>query len=388
MRDVGIRGPLAESYMWKEAGSKIDNPGLVFYRYGFVDAFQNTTIVRVSDEAKESMLAKVYGKIADACGAAKDGDWYPRIYQRATQVLGVGNVRHRSGEIEFAERLAVGLGRASVYEVGLAFHPVYGVPYIPASTLKGLVSHFVHEVVGKKHSPFLRGGEAHRFLFGTVSEGAADEARERGALIFYDALIKPEALGSLRLDVMTVHYPSYYRGQDTPHGMDDPIPIYYLSLDRPTFLFRLGMDCEDPKAEEWLAWSWDRLMEALSFWGVGGKKSSGLGRAKGKQPAFVAGESEPPVPRQGDILLVRRIDPPEGKQGIWFETVNPPRLYGVASSVTPQMAPEIGGTMELKLKRFRPDLDPERVEWERKPQSQPFSSHSQRMKGGPKPKRF
>ncbi|AEJ44469.1 CRISPR-associated RAMP protein, Cmr6 family [Alicyclobacillus acidocaldarius subsp. acidocaldarius Tc-4-1] len=362
--------------MWETVGAKLENPGLVFQRFGFVG-------VHEPQGDAGSLLASAYERIHKAFCAAQQGDLYPRVYQRAASMPSMRRTRHVSGEIEFAERVAVGLGRESVYEVGLMFHPVYGVPYIPGSTLKGLLSHFVHDVVGQqgRHPEFQRGGEGHRFLFGTTERD--DEERNRGALIFYDALIKPEALKSLRLEVMTIHYPSYYRGLDTPHGMDDPIPVHFLSLDRPTFLLRLGMDCEEEKAEEWLAWSWDRLLDALSLWGLGGKKSSGYGRAKRRQAEFISGATQPPsMPRAGDILRVRRIEPPEGKQGIWFETVNPPRLYGVASSVTFREAPEIGGTLELKLKKFRPDLDPERVEWD-KVKTSPSTTMRQNRPNGP-----
>ncbi|WP_206885071.1 type III-B CRISPR module RAMP protein Cmr6 [Alicyclobacillus mali (ex Roth et al. 2021)] len=380
MRDRDIRGPLAQESMWETVGAKLENPGLVFQRFGFAG-------VHEPQGDAGSLLASAYERIHKAFYAAQQGDLYLRVYQRAASMPSMGRTRHVSGEIEFEERVAVGLGRESVYEVGLMFHPVYGVPYIPGSTLKGLLSHFVHDVVGQqgRHPEFQRGGEGHRFLFGTIERD--DEERNRGALIFYDALIKPEALKSLRLEVMTIHYPSYYRGLDTPHGMDDPIPVHFLSLDRPTFLLRLGMDCEDEKADEWLAWSWDRLLDALSLWGVGGKKSSGYGRAKGRQAESVGSETEEALPSRGSVLLVRRIQPPEGKQGVWFETVNPPRLYGNASSVPPHLAPEIGGTMELMIKEFYPHIDSERVLWDKPPAARIPSKGADRSKGRPGPRR-
>ncbi|MBF8379034.1 type III-B CRISPR module RAMP protein Cmr6 [Alicyclobacillus mali] len=380
MRDRDIRGPLAQESMWETVGAKLENPGLVFQRFGFAG-------VHEPQGDAGSLLASAYERIHKAFYAAQQGDLYLRVYQRAASMPSMGRTRHVSGEIEFEERVAVGLGRESVYEVGLMFHPVYGVPYIPGSTLKGLLSHFVHDVVGQqgRHPEFQRGGEGHRFLFGTIERD--DEERNRGALIFYDALIKPEALKSLRLEVMTIHYPSYYRGLDTPHGMDDPIPVHFLSLDRPTFLLRLGMDCEEEKAEEWLAWSWDRLLDALSLWGVGGKKSSGYGRAKRRQAESVGSETEEALPSRGSVLLVRRIQPPDGKQGIWFETVNPPRLYGNASSVPPHLAPEIGGTMELMIKEFYPHIDAERVLWDKPPAARTPSKGADRSKGRPGPRR-
>ncbi len=378
MRDRDIRGPLAQESMWNTAGAVLDNPGLVFQRFGFVG-------VHESQDDAGSLLASAYERIHNAFCAAQQNDLYPRVYQRAAAMSSMGRTPHVSGEIEFEERVAVGLGRESVYEVGLTFHPVYGVPYIPGSTLKGLLSHFVHDAVGQQRAEFQRGGEGHRFLFGTTERD--DEERNRGALIFYDALIKPEALSSLRLEVMTIHYPSYYRGLDTPHGMDDPIPVHFLSLDRPRFLLRLGMDCEDEKAEEWLAWSWDRLLDALFLWGVGGKKSSGYGRAKRRLAERDAQREQPSTPRAGDVLRVRRIEPPNGKGGVWFETVDPPRLYGDLKGMTPQHAPAMGEIIELKLKKFRKDLSEDRVEWDRLPQATPLT-RPRDGKGGTRTRRF
>ncbi|SIS57255.1 type III-B CRISPR module RAMP protein Cmr6 [Alicyclobacillus vulcanalis] len=378
MRDGHVGGPLAHAGEWDAAKAHFGNPGLVFYRFGFAFHRRGTQA-----EAEGGLLASAYEDILQAlCSLKRDG-WYSMWYERAKDIPSRAHDRYTRGEIRFSERVAVGLGRESVYEVGLAFHPVYGVPYIPASTLKGLTAHYVHEVVGEQlgHSAFKRGGEAHRFLFGTVDEGPNSEDRSRGALVFHDALLAPESLACLRLDVMTVHYPSYYREVDTPHGMDDPIPIYFLSLDCPTFLLRLGIDCADPKAEAWLAWSWERLLDALTSWGVGGKTSSGLGRARARQVEGATSPAQPAGPKKGDVVRVRRIEPPEGKKGVWFETVDEPRLYGDLEGGKEETSPPIGEITELMLKQ-KDVRDPQRVKWSHPPRLKPQASPSPRPMGG------
>lgn len=40
-------------------------------------------------------------------------------------------------------RLVCGLGVESVYETGMTFHPVLGIPYLPASSIKGIVRSWV-----------------------------------------------------------------------------------------------------------------------------------------------------------------------------------------------------------------------------------------------------
>ena len=45
-------------------------------------------------------------------------------------------------ELKLNWRLIVGLGNESVYETGMTFHPIYGIPYIPGSSLKGVLRSF------------------------------------------------------------------------------------------------------------------------------------------------------------------------------------------------------------------------------------------------------
>ena len=47
--------------------------------------------------------------------------------------------------------MVVGLGGESVYETSITLHHIYGIPYIPASSIKGVVrSWIITEVFGEK----------------------------------------------------------------------------------------------------------------------------------------------------------------------------------------------------------------------------------------------
>lgn len=190
---------------------------------------------------------------------------------------------HPSGKFATSGRLVIGLGSESVLETGLRLHHTYGVPIIPGSALKGVASHYCHEVWGQRHDPqareenkaFRRGGSHHSLLFGTTDDG--------GVIVFHDAWITPESLnnGALRLDVMTPHHPKWQTNEAPPTDFDSPVPVSFLSV-AGTFDVRLSWSgsagTPTDRAENWTSLAMTLLREALAEWGVGGKTSSGYGR--------------------------------------------------------------------------------------------------------------
>src|SRR5579872_1290626 len=136
-----------------------------------------------------------------------------------------------SERLSTASRLIVGLGSENVLETGLQLHHTYGVPIIPGSALKGLASHYCHDVWGQRQNAsapeenllFRRGEKHHSLLFGTTEDG--------GVITFHDAWIVPELLkdGALRLDVMTPHHPKWQTNEAPPTDFDSPVPVSFLS---------------------------------------------------------------------------------------------------------------------------------------------------------------
>ena len=51
------------------------------------------------------------------------------------------NVVHFSMEV--STKLIIGIGNPSVYETGLTLHPIYGIPYIPGSAIKGTLRSYL-----------------------------------------------------------------------------------------------------------------------------------------------------------------------------------------------------------------------------------------------------
>ena len=176
-------------------------------------------------------------------------------------------------------RMALGLGRESVTETGVALHHTYGVPLLPGTALKGLAAHYCDQVWGSadpsfrasRRNPAQPAGCHYRVLFG--------ETEEAGHIVFYDAWIDPATLNhSLQLDVMTPHHTKYnIDGSVAPSDLDDPIPVPFLSVHG---RFRIALEC-DVKSNEghrWAQLALEILIGALKNWGLGGKTSSGYGR--------------------------------------------------------------------------------------------------------------
>lgn len=214
-------------------------------------------------------------------------------------------------------RLMVGLGSENVLETGIRLHHTYGVPLIPGSALKGLASHYCHEVWGQRHVEppgesnrlFRRRERYHCLLFGTTEDG--------GVITFHDAWITPASLsgGSLRLDVMTPHHPKWQTNEAPPTDFDSPVPVSFLSAVG-TFQVRLSwsgpIETPQEQSQAWTRLAMNLLQEALTEWGVGGKTSSGYGR-------LITANTVQPIPSVPTGTRVRTQDVP--KPGVCVEAV-------------------------------------------------------------------
>lgn len=210
-----------------------------------------------------------------------------------------------------------GLGSGHPTETGMILDRNTGVPYIPASSIKGVLrlAHAVNLLNGlepdsqwirkgkvNKHGEFNKSLDGDQFdlddrepslrrYFGDVitKDGI------RGQLVFLDAY--PEHVPTLKPDIMNPHYQRYY-GASTrediergPVDCDDPIPVKFLSVSEGTvFIFRvLASSLVQPDKEEpdqvlrTFGPDDESAVQAMFFTafdelGFGGKTSIGYGR--------------------------------------------------------------------------------------------------------------
>ena len=147
-------------------------------------------------------------------------------------------------------RLAIGLGTASVYETGMLLHAVYGFPYIPASSVKGVVrSYIISEVFENDEVTALK-DPTFCDIFGCSGEGkieaektkAKDNGDRQGKVVFFEAF--PTGSVKVKIDVMTPHYGDYYGDNNAkipPADYLSPNPITFLTVEGTKFTFHFGL---------------------------------------------------------------------------------------------------------------------------------------------------
>ena len=157
-------------------------------------------------------------------------------------------------------RFVTGLGRSHPVENGFAWHPTLGTPYLPGSSVKGLVRAWAK--LDTDPSPPCETVER---LLG--DRGAA------GGISFLDAV--PIAPVQLEADVMTPHYAGW-TSTEPPGDWCSPVPIPFLVAAAGTsFLFGV-IPCRADTDDLSAVMSW--LCSALAWNGAGAKTAVGYGR--------------------------------------------------------------------------------------------------------------
>ena len=176
--------------------------------------------------------------------------------------------RFHAVELKLRNRMFTGLAGGGMVETGCAISHSYGMPYIPGSSVKGVVSAHARgrlDADGK-------GNEACDQLFGA---GVAREhpAGISGLISFHDAWWVPgSAKRPFVQEVVTTHHIDYY-GSDgaTPAtDFDSPVPNAQVAV-QGSFRFLL----EGPPG--WLPLAEKMLIAALSERGIGAKTRAGYG---------------------------------------------------------------------------------------------------------------
>ncbi|MEO0200375.1 MAG: type III-B CRISPR module RAMP protein Cmr6 [candidate division WOR-3 bacterium] len=241
------------------------------------------------------------------------------IERTENQVLALQNQDYKvvfNKSLKTAYRLVVGLGSTHVLETSLTLHHIFGIPYIPGTALKGVVRMVSFWEIAKEEKKLedlqkqlyegkLSSSEnedriKHKLLFGTQGF--------KGLLVFLDAY--PEISENeeiFELDIMNVHYKSYYgdsSGKTPPGDWENPNPITFLTVKKGIpFRFyvlfdefrakRILEDKDIPEKHKGMLEGWinnpDNLENLLKGWiesalkefGVGAKTRLGYGIFEG-----------------------------------------------------------------------------------------------------------
>lgn len=286
------------------ANCKTANPGQVLTR--LMGNNPNTEI------NKQDLINNVIAsaKATGWSGLPNSPTVYQLSYERWSKSIAPSADGLRLGEaLELRGRLAVGLGIANPLEVGIHLHPVYGLPMIPGSALKGVCAHHCHRVWGAKDPSFQKDADHHRWLFGTTEQA--------GVITFLDAWWTPGINGPLVHEVITPHHQKWQKeGKEPPTDFDSPIPVPFLAA---SGKFLIALEYSGPKpadkaeAEQCSAWvklAWTLLRETLTESGVGGKTTSGFG--------IFAPPPPPVIPRRKLGTIVPRLTLVRQTNNVWF----------------------------------------------------------------------
>jgi len=307
---------LAKGKAKMRAISEGDNFALLFYKL----------VPLLGIKTKEPTMGEVLKSLLSAYKKSEELQSFTEEYGQTLEEAGF-NVLKMSNQ----SPLAVGMGIPSFFENGISLHHTYGIPYIPASSVKGLVRFtylvgcldiFPVEVDGlpkafewksedispdevfktlktvadileksKDFSDFKETLDKHleeknllkptgdlekfynsyRDLFGTQ--------HQRGKVIFADALA---SRFEFEVDIMNPHYVNYYQSSPEERKKQgiflvgdfyNPTPIFFLTVKEGSeFIFPYRYrDKRNIQLIKVL------LKEGLSLFGIGGKRRKGYG---------------------------------------------------------------------------------------------------------------
>lgn len=180
-------------------------------------------------------------------------------YLSAFSELGVKTVELSSVT---STRFLTGIGETTPTEVGMVFDRNSGLPYIPASSVKGAVRYAYCVNFARKHPEKIKNGEFvdEKSINGLIELfGSLDTKNSsRGGFAFMDVYSKkpPE----IAIDIMKPHYGKYYKGEsnDGPVETEEPVPIKFLAVEKGS-MFKFRGFFLSKEAESY----WDQLNEAF-----------------------------------------------------------------------------------------------------------------------------
>jgi CRISPR-associated protein Cmr6 len=242
-------------------------------RFGLYFQYWQENTWKAEDKRKREALKKNL-TLPDATRAQIDA----LEKRQSTLIAGMPNDRRMTILAKSLSPLVTGMGMEHPLENGFAFLNPYGLPYLPGSSIKGVLRYAAQELIqegdGEWHNEWVTA------LFGLETQCKADKP-QRGALTFWDS-IPGIAGGRLAMDVMTPHYSEYYQGKASPHDAGQPIPIVFMVIP-PNSAFTFDITCEQNYLPEPLKGElWKPLMDAafqhaFEWLGFGAKTAIGYG---------------------------------------------------------------------------------------------------------------
>ncbi|MCB4205243.1 type III-B CRISPR module RAMP protein Cmr6 [Deferribacterales bacterium Es71-Z0220] len=205
--------------------------------------------------------------------------WFCKAYEKKYDILTV--------HAHLSSPMITGIGQTHPGEIGMTFDHTIGVPYIPASSVKGIVrfAHILNMIEDPENENRILNKEEiddeEDWTFVKHLFGKGGDKGNVGDVIFLDAY--PVKSPELAIDIINPHYQKYYdeKGKTPPGDYLEPVPIKFLTVKTGNqFIFRILIK-RDIKLEngvtltELVKKALDRV---LTIEGVGAKTAVGYGR--------------------------------------------------------------------------------------------------------------
>lgn len=167
------------------------------------------------------------------------------------------------------DKIIIGEGGAYINLQTLKLHPLYGLPYIPASAIKGVMRTAGEIMKSRDTTNQALSEDVFNKLFGT-----AEPTAQEGALIFFDTFPSKFLLG---LDVQTPHFGNYYTNpNNAPRDDMNPKIISSVCLKEPKFCIYIA--CRNVKLWEQAKMQIDAMTDIVFHEvGIGAKTALGYG---------------------------------------------------------------------------------------------------------------
>lgn len=269
----------AEALLNRNQHVKTPNVGLFFGR--FYDGFQSDW--NIERDSKKSFIERT-ARLA----SQKEHEVYAQALAQRQRSLceSLGGV---CMELQTTGPFVTGSGISHPVENGFTFHPTLGLPYLPASGVKGLLRGWVETWM--EHTSQEAKDALIADWFG-YSATRANEASAAGNLVFFDAL--PAGMTSMACDIMTPHMGGWYEKGDSinaahfdqvaPGDWHSPVPVPFLVVESGVkFLWAIaprlsGDTAIDKQRRQAAAAALAQLKLALEWVGAGTKTAVGYGR--------------------------------------------------------------------------------------------------------------
>ncbi|GAA0741472.1 type III-B CRISPR module RAMP protein Cmr1 [Clostridium oceanicum] len=197
-------------------------------------------------------------------------DFIKKVYKDEQDKLASISKKISTINLRVSQKIIVGFGESTIENFSLCIHHFYGIPYIPASTIKGCIFNYLNFKLDKDNS-------------NNNLNCIKDKFYE---IMFFDSFGKGYNISE---DILTNISPSYYEKGELKNKDEECLPVFFLALEGGQFTFNYyinnGIEEENIKIE-----IENLIKEALCVFGLGGRTNVGYGHFKEKVTKKITGQ--------------------------------------------------------------------------------------------------